>query len=29
MYQDVEDQLGIDYDKTVVAVSIGLQYKFF
>ena len=28
MYENVEDELGIDYDKTVMNVSIGLQYKF-
>jgi long-chain fatty acid transport protein len=29
MYDEVEDDQGIEYDKTVWNVAIGLQYKFF
>ena len=29
MYDEVEDSQGIEYDKTVVNGSLGIQYKFF
>ncbi|MFO8032729.1 MAG: outer membrane protein transport protein [Desulfohalobiaceae bacterium] len=29
MYDDVKDDRGIEYDKTVTNVSLGFQYRFF